>query len=41
MQNRSIDDYRHENKIETFFTNNQRFTNCGIMENKEDELHGS
>jgi hypothetical protein len=40
MQDRHIHDHRRENKIETVFMNNHRFTNCGIVENKEAELHG-
>ena len=40
MKDRYIDDRRLENKIETVFMNNHRFTSSGIAENKEAELHG-
>jgi hypothetical protein len=40
MQDRSIDDRRPENEIETVFMNNHRFTNRGIVKIKEAELHG-
>ena len=40
MKDRYIDDRRLENKIETAFMNDLKFTNRGIVENKEAELQG-
>jgi hypothetical protein len=41
MQDRYIDDHRLKNKKETVFMNNYGFANCGVVGNKEAELHGS